>query len=506
VRSKYVLAIDAGSSGCRAIIFDIQGNLISSAYQEWFYEIPPELAPMGKDLDARKLWGIICKLVRQSIKKAGILPSEIISVSSTSQRQAVLFLDKDGQELYAGPNTDLRALIEGFTIDGEFEEEVYRITGHKPSLLFTPAKLKWFQGNRPQIYERIATVLSLSDWITFKLSGERIAETSSVGDIGLLDISSAKWSGRLSEMLQLPHEIYPSLVWAGTRVGAVTARAAKQTGLVKGTMVVAGGGDTQCGLLGMGLNDEAEVGIVAGWSGTLQMIVSRPVIDAWRRTWTGCHIVQGKWVLESNAQESGGAYRWLKGLLFDKSGKGDKYTLMDILANDVPVGAGGAFAFIGPTKMDMTRMKPSLGGFIFPVTPSVTSIEKRHLIRAALENLAFSFKANCVQLEEITGLKLRKIALGGGLSKSNSLVRILSNVLNMPVTCFESHEVTASGAAMCAATGAGIYPDLIEAMKRMRPESRVVEPDSQATQEYRPIYEKWLYTMKWLDELLDKIG
>ena len=506
MRGKYVLAIDAGSSGCRAIIFDIRGNLISSAYQEWFYEIPPDLAPMGKEFDARKLWGIICKLIRQSIKKADISSTEIISVSSTSQRQAVVFLDKDGQELYAGPNTDLRALIEGFTIDGEFEEEVYRITGHKPSLLFTPAKLKWFQGNRPQIYERIATILSLSDWIIFKLSGERIAEISSVGDIGLLDISSSKWSSRLFEMLQLPRGIYPSLVRAGTRVGKITAQAAKQTGLARGTEVVTGGGDTQCGLLGMGLKDEAEVGILAGWSGTLQMIVSRPVIDARRRTWSGCHIQPGMWVLESNAQESGGAYRWLKGLLFDKLGKGDKYTLMDGLAKDTPAGAGGAFAFIGPTKMDMTRMKPSLGGFIFPVTPSVTNIERKHLIRAALENLAFSFKANCIQLEEIAKLKIGKVALGGGLSKSNSLVQILSSVLNMPVTCFESHEVTASGAAMCAAMGAGIYPDLIEAMKRMQPESRVVEPDSQATQEYLPIYEKWLYTMKWLDELLDKIG
>ncbi len=504
--ARYVLAIDAGSSGCRAIIFDIRGKLVSSAYQEWFYEIPPDLAPLGKEFDARKLWEIICKLIRQSIKKAGIPSTEIVAVSSTSQRQAVVFLDKDGRELYAGPNTDLRALIEGFTIDGELEEEVYSITGHKPSLLFTPAKLKWFQNNRPEVFQRIATVLSLSDWIIFKLSGERIAEISSVGDIGLLDISSAKWSSRLLEMLQLPSGIYPPLVWAGTRVGKITAQAAKQTGLAGGTGVVTGGGDTQCGLLGMGLSDEAEVGIVAGWSGTLQMILTRPVIDSRRRTWSGCHIQPGKWVLESNAQESGGAYRWLKGLLFDKSGKGDKYTLMDNLAEDAPPGSGGAFAFIGPTKMDMTRMKPSLGGFIFPVTPSVTGIERKHLIRAALENLAFSFKANCAQLEEITGLKLRKVAIGGGLSKSNSLVQILSSVLNMPITCFESYEVTACGAAMCAAAGAGVYPDLIEAMKRMQPESRVVEPDFQAALEYPPLYEKWLYTMKWLDELQDKIG
>jgi sugar (pentulose or hexulose) kinase len=506
VPDKYLLAVDAGSSGCRAIVFDTRGRAVSSAAQEWSYEVPPDLAPMGKEFDAAKLWGIICKLIRQSIKKAGVAPVEIVAVSSTSQRQAVVFLDREGHELYAGPNTDLRAIIEGFTIDDEHEEEVYRITGHKPSLLFTPAKLKWFQTNRPQIYEKIASVLSLSDWITFKLSGERIAEISSVGDIGLLDIGDERWSGRLLEMLRLPSGIYPPLVRAGTCVGAVTAQAGKQTGLLKGTSVVAGGGDTQCGLLGMGMEHEGEVGIVAGWSGTLQMITSRPVIDAGRRTWTGCHIVPGNWVLESNAQESGGAYRWLKGLLFDPSAKGDTYALMDELAQDVPPGAGGALAFIGPTRMDMTRMKPSLGGLIFPVTPSVTNTERKHLIRAALENLAFAFKANCLQLEEISQLRLRKVAIGGGLSRSRSLVRILADVLDMPVNSFDVAEVTACGTAMCAAAGAGVYPELITAMKEMRPESRVVDPDPQGAQAYPAIYEKWLLTMKWLDDLLDRTG
>jgi len=508
VPGKYVLAVDAGSSGCRSLIIDLKGNLVSSAYQEWFYELtPPEVAPMGKEFSPRKFWDIICRLIRESIKKADISPVDIIAVSSASQRQGAVFLDKKGHELYAGPNTDIRAIMEGFAIDGECGDEVYHITGHKPSLLFVPARLKWFQANRPHIYEKIATALSIGDWITFRLSGERVAEVSCVADLGLVDIHEVKWSERLGEKLQLSQEVCPGIVTAGTRVGRVTSEAARKTGLSTGTVVVAGGADTQCGLLGMGIKDKGQVGILGGWSGSIQMVTTRPIIDPKGRLWSGCHALPNRWYLESNAQESGGAYRWLKGLLFDASEKSeDIYALMDSLAQEVPPGAGGMLAFIGPAVMDMSRMKPSLGGFIFPVTPSITSTKRKHFVRAALENLAFAFKANCAQLEEVSRQKVKEVSMGGGLAQSRCLVKILSDILAMPVTSFESPQVTAWGAAMCAAVGSGVYPDLKKAMVAMRPKSRVVAPDAQNGQEYAPHYERWLVTAKWLQDLYEKIG
>jgi sugar (pentulose or hexulose) kinase len=155
--------------------------------------------------------------------------------------------------------------------------------------------------------------------------------------------------------------------------------------------------------------------------------------------------------------------------------------------------------------MDMSRLKPSLGGFIFPVTPSVTNTEKKHLVRAALENVAFAFRANCAQLEEVSQLKVEEVSIGGGLARSRSLVKILADVLARPVASYEVAHVTSWGAAMCAAVGSGIYPDLEQAMKKMRPKSRIVKPDAQRSQEYMPYYEKWLSTVKWLDDLYEKI-
>ncbi len=504
---RYVLAIDAGSGGGRVLIIDLRGNLVSSASQDWSYDVSADAGPLGKEFDAERFWGIICQLIAEAIEKSAIAPIDIIAVSAASQRQGVVFLDEDGHELYAGPNTDLRGIVEGFSIDGEFGSEVYGITGHTPSLLFTPAKLRWFKTNRPNVYERIATVLSISDWIIYRLSGERVGEASCVSGVGLVDVRDMRWSSRLAEMLELPQGVCPEIAVAGTCVGTVTPAAADQTGLAPGTSVVVGGADTQCGLLAMGVKDEGQVGIVAGWSGPVQMVTAQPIIDSKGRIWTTCHVLPGKWILESNAQQSGGAYRWLKGILFDESNDtGEIYALMDRLAQDVLPGAGGVLAFIGPTVMDMTCMRPSLGGFIFPVTPSVTDVKREHLIRAALENLCFAFKANCVQLEEISRLKVKEVTIGGGLAQSQCLVQILSDVLGMPVTAFEVRHVTSWGTAMCAAVGCGAYPDPERAIAAMSPTSRVVEPNQQRVQEYTPYYERWLSTAGWLGKLSEGMG
>lgn len=505
--SKYVLAIDAGSGGGRALIIDLRGNLISSASRDWTYDVPADAGPLGKEFDPAMFWDIICQLIAEAIKKAGIASVDIIAVSAASQRQGVVFLDRHGEELYAGPNTDIRAIVEGFAIDGEFGGEVYGITGHAPSLLFTPARLWWFKANRPDVYERIATALSIGDWIIYKLSGQRVAETSLASGIGLVDVCETKEATRLVEMLGLSKGICPVITAAGTRVGTVTAEAAEKTGLTPDTSVVVGGGDTQCGLLGMGVQEEAQVGIVAGWSGSVQMVTAEPIIDSKGRTWTTCHVIPRKWILESNAQQSGGAYRWLKGILFDEAnGSEGTYSLMDKMAQDVPPGAGGVLAFLGPTVMDMTRMRVSLGGFIFPVTPSVTDVKRENLVRAALENLCFAFRANCVQLEEISRLRVKKVYIGGGLAQSRCLVQILSDVLATPVTAFEVRHVTSWGTAMCAAVGSGTYASFEQAFEAMRPKSRVVEPDQQSTKEYGQFYEKWFSIHGWLDRLSEEMG
>ena len=499
---KYVLAIDAGSSSCRALVFDVAGSHVSSACCKWTYDSPPDIGPLGREFQPAAFWGAVCHVCRESISKAGVRPSDILAVSSAGQRQGVVFLDKDGDEIYGGPNTDLRALIEGLAIDAEHGGELRRITGHSPAFLFAPAKLQWFKANRPDAYDRIATILTINNWILYRLSGRRVAEPSSDSDTGLVDIGGSCWSPHLQKAFDLDQGFCPEMTAAGTRVGVVTGKAADQAGLAPGTLVVVGGADTQCGLLGMGVRDQGQVGIVAGWSAAIQMVTDGPIFDPGGRIWSSCHVFPRKWVLESNAAEAGGAYAWLNQLLFEGTDSmEDTYTMMDRMAGESPPGSGGAVAYIGPRVMDMAHLKPLLGGILFPITPSVTEVERKHVIRAALENLCFAFKANCRQLEETSNLKIESVSIGGGLARSQALGQILADVLAMPVKYHGLAEITSWGAAMCAAVGAGVYADLVKAGDAMGPKPEVVRPEKHGIQEYARYYEKWLKAAGWLSSL-----
>jgi sugar (pentulose or hexulose) kinase len=502
--TEYVLAIDVGTGSIRCLVTDLLGRQVALASQPWSYQTPEELALMGHEFQPEELWQTLCQIIRRALAEAGINPEHIRGISATSQREGAVFLDKKGRELYAGPNIDLRALFEGIAIDDEFGDEVYSLCGHKPSFMLIPAKLRWFRINQPEVYGQISSVLSISDWIAYRLTGELACELSSACELGLVDIKRRLWCDKLVERLNLPGSIYPRLGNAGSQVGAVSVQAAAETGLVAGTVVALGAADSQSGLLGLGVSQPGQVGVVAGWSAPVQLVTERPLSDAAGRVWTSCHALERLWILESNAGEAGNAYRWLKeNLLGDESQEG--YALMEQMAQSVPLGAEGTLALLGPDVMNMGRLGLRWGGFLFPLPLSFSQISRGHLVRAALENLCFAIKANYAQLEEISETGLGPVSLGGGLARSRVLPQMLADVLDRPVLLPKLTEVSALGAAMCAATGAGLYSSLTEAVLAMKGEQHCFEPDVGNAAEYAEYYQKWRVAARRLEELSQEL-
>ena len=498
-----VMSIDAGTSSVHCLITDLEGHMISLCCKEWNYQSPDDIGPLCKEFDPGEFWNIICDCIGCALRDGGVTAGNLAGVSTAGQREGVVFLDKKGREIYAGPNIDIRALTEGISIDSEFGNEIYSITGHLPSFLFVPAKLKWFETNLPEIYRKIATILSIDEWITYRLCGVCVSEISAASELGLVDVHSRKWSDRLQHILTLPGDIYPEFAPAGSRVGKVTRRATDETGIPEGTPVAQGAPDAQCGLIGMGVKDKGQAGTVLGWSSPVQLVTDKPVLDPERKTWTSCHPFTGRWILESNAGEAGSAYCWLKEIMFGREDSIEKevYNLMDNLASEVPPGAEEVMAFIGPETMNMSNLSMKFGGFLFPLPVSVTGIHRGNLVRASLENLCFAIKTNCIQLEAISGLKIEKIKIGGSLSKSRCLTQSLSAVLEIPVYVSEMTDVSALGAAMCAAVGAGAYADMEDAMSAMMPAFKVIEPDRLTALEYTECYQRWSSTAEWLEKL-----
>ena len=496
---RYVVVLDAGSSRCRCFVFADGAKVVARAAADWTYRPSADGSPLARELDAPATWATFCRLIKRCLADANIGPAQVAAVSVTSQRQGVVFLSAEGDEIYAGPNLDLRAVFEGGAIDEEAGGRIYEITGHTPSFFFTPAKLRWFQLHRPDASVRIATVLTLADWLVWKLTGELVSEPTLAGEAGLLDIHDRSWCAGLLEELELPGNSHVPLVESGSVAGAVSADAARQVGVPEGTPVPVAGADTQCGLLGMGVAHEGQLGIVAGWSTPLQMVTSHPVLSPDAKTWAGCFLLGDRWVLESSAGDAGSAYNWLGKTLWD--GTAEPFEEMDSMARNVSPGSDGTVAFLGPFRMNMNELGLRTGGFLFPVPLTLGEVGRERLVRSAMEATAYAIKANLEQIEDLAGLEATDIALGGGMTRSPTLVRVIVDVLGREVKVSSAPEVSAVGAYMCAATALGRYGSLIEAAEAAGETLRPMKPDPLSVAEYREHNERWARLVGGLQQL-----
>ncbi len=497
--ASYVLALDLGTSACHCLLADQNGHPVDTVSAPMSYFTPEGCPPLAKEFSPEAVLHTVGKLVAELLGRLGLRGKNLSAIGITSQRQGVVFLDTKGKELYCGPNVDMRAVFEGAAIDEELGQEVYATTGHFPSMILAPARFRWFRENRSQAYQQLSSVLTIAGWMAYRLTGNRACEPSLEGEAGLLDIAGRERCHALMESLEIPLSILPPLAPAGKVVGKVTTRIAAQWGLKSGIPVTIAGPDTQCGLLGMGLVSEGQAGAVLGWSCPLQVLTSHPHIDEQKRIWAGCYPTDNLWVAESNSGDAGNAYRWLKEILV---GKDISFEDAEHLAKQVPPGCDGVVALLGPSPNSAFRTGMGQGGILFPTPLSFQEVSPGQLLRAALENIAFSVKANLSTLEEVTGITVKTLHLGGGMARSRVLTTALANVLETQVKrSILHHQVSARGAALAAAVALGSFSNLKEAASGIDENYELVEPDTSLSAEYQDYYEHWQHAYQRLQGL-----
>ena len=487
--SRYTLVVDAGTSRARCFLFDSEGCEVASRSRAWEFVESGEAYSLAREWEPRELRRAICDLTMETVSVSGIARENIGAVAVTSQRQGVVFLDGNGNPLYAGPNLDLRAFFEGSEIDEVHRDRVYRVTGHLPSFMFAPAKLKWFERHRPELHGRIARVMTLGDWIAYLLTGEATNERTLAGEAGLLHIGSRNWCHSLLSEIGVDIDM-GRLVDAGSIVGSVSATAAKDTMLKEGTVVVAAGADTQCGLLGMGVRDRGEVGVVAGWSAPVQMVTDAPLFSEDASTWAGCWLMPDRWVAESSAGDVGNAYSWLASLLF--GGSSAAFGEMDGLAGTVAPGSEGVQAILGSARTRFGSPGMRAGGFVFPVPVTLSELGRGNFARAALEATAYGIRTNMDFLESLVDRRAVSVALGGGMTRTRTLAPIVVDVLGREIRLSDSPDASALGAWLCAETAGGEFATLDEAAGWAREQMTVIEPNPNQSAEYQHYYQQWL--------------
>jgi autoinducer 2 (AI-2) kinase len=486
---KYLIGLDAGGGGGRCLLVNSATAETTSVFRPWTLPPAPEIGGFAYKLDTAGVWRTLGEAVQEALKKAGVTPQEVAGLAATSMRHSTIVLDKKGSVLLAAPNRDARAAGQGMQLAIERGEELYKITGHSPSPVFTAARLLWLKETQPEAFQSAHAVLSFSDWVGYMLSDETATEQAQAGESLILDLKSRKVASAVIKSMDIAEKILPRLKNAGTRLGKLTKEAAADLGLVPGIPVAVGGPDTQCGLLGMGVVSSGQIGVVAGTTTPIQMAVAEPLLDPEMHLWTGLHVIPGLYVLESNAGQMGSSLDWFAHLMHGEAP--NPVAMLAAEAEASTPGAHGTLSTIGAAVFNAAAMEPPVDALTFSSVAARLGDEARSdVARAILEGMAYAVRANIEQILKVSGGAPSELWLSGGITRSALWTQIISDVMGCKVHVSATAEASALGAAICAGVGAGIFRDLATGAQKLANVAREQVPGpSSAT--YQSLYADW---------------
>ena len=410
---NYLMSLDIGGSGGRCMLVKPETGEITVATRAWRHPANPTAGVWSFDLDTDLIWSLLREAIGEVCPRANVRAEQIAAIAVTGMRHGLVVVDAQGNPLMTHANIDARAVEQSMILAGEYGEVLYERSGHWPAPINGAPVLLWMKEHLPEAMLDASAVLSVSDWVAYRLTGEMVFEATQAAETTLFDLRSGDWAADLIVEFGLRREIFPRLVTAGERLGALLAGAAAQLGLEAGIPVVVGGADTQSGMLGVGALAPGQLGVIAGTTAPIQLVSDKALVDPEKRLWTSVHLVRGRYVLESNAGAMGNALEWIAGALYP--GLPDPVPALLAEAARAPAGASGVISTLGASLFNASDLSLPVDNFSFSTANRQPSDgERSFLVRAVVEGLAYSVRANIEQIQRVGGDDVMTIYVGGG--------------------------------------------------------------------------------------------
>ncbi len=486
----YVIALDQGTTSSRAIVFDRQGAVVSVA-QYPFRQIYPK--PGWVEHDPMDILGSQLQALRDAVEMSGVSAGEIAGIGITNQRETTIVWDKTtGKPVYNAIVWQCRRTAgecDALSAEG-MGAYVRDKTGLLIDAYFSGTKIKWILDNVPGARERAErgelVFGNVDTWLIWNLTGGRSHTTdySNASRTMLFDIDALRWDERLCETLGVPLCMLPRSLPSAVEYGRV-APGIKGAEGVCGVPICGSAGDQAAALLGQACT---EIGQAKNTFGTgcfaLMNTGEKSVRSVSGLLTSVAWSLGGKttYALEGSVFNAGSSIQWLR----DELHMLDSAAESEPLALSVPDNGGvymvSAFTGLGAPRWDMYAR-----GAIVGLTRGST---RAHIVRAALEGIAYQVKDLLDAMEKDAGAQLSVLRVDGGASVSNFLMQFQADILRRPIDRPRMVETTAFGAAFLAGLSAGIWTDLRE-LSAIRASERVFQPAM-------PEEEAALYHARWL--------
>ena len=465
-----ILALDAGTTSVRAIVFDRSGAIRALAQKE-FRQIYPQ--PGWVEHDPNEIWSAQLGVAHEALARSGTPAQEVAAIGIANQRETAVVWDRASGEPLCNAIVWQDRRTAGFCDELKAQGCEPRVTARTGLVLdayFSGTKLKWIldhvPGAREQAERGELAFGTVDSWLVWKLSGgAHVTDPSNASRTLLYDIHVGAWGEELLELMRVPRSMLPEVRPSGSVV-AETARA-----VFPARIPIAGiAGDQQAALFGQCCTVP---GMVKNTYGTgcfmLMHTGERPVASRNRLlTTAACQVgPRPAYALEGSVFTAGAVVQWLR------DGLGIIKASRDVERLAATVGDnGGVYLVPAFTGMGSPHWDPYARGMILGLTRGANA---GHIARAALESIAYQSADLLRAMQADASARLTEIRVDGGAARNDMLMQFQADVLDVPVERPQITETTALGAAYLAGLAVGLWKDGAEVAGQWRAE-RTFEP------------------------------
>lgn len=459
---KYLIGIDIGTSGTKAVLFDEAGNTIKSHTVEY-----PMHQPRNgwAEQNPEDWW----KATQECLEVLGI--NNVSGIGLSGQMHGLVMLDENCEVIrpaiiWCDQRTDKEC---GEITKKVGKEKIIEITANPALTGFTASKILWVKNNEPENYKKCKHILLPKDYIRFKLTGEFATEVSDASGMQLLDVKNRCWSDEVLNKL----DIEKSLL-------AKVYESPEVTGYYNGIPVAGGAGDNAAAAVGTGIVRPGKAFTTIGTSGVVYAHTDKPIIDKKGRVHTFCCAVPSKWHVMGVTQAAGLSLKWFRENFTPEL----SYKEIDDIAESVSIGAEKLIYL----PYLMGERTPHLDADARGVFFGLSAIHgKNHMLRAVLEGVSYSLR-DCLEVLKEMGIPVYDMTACGGGGTSVFWRRMLADIYNCPVKTVTSKEGPALGAAILAGVCAKVYDSVEDACSKIIKNNDVEQPSLENFVEYEKYY------------------
>lgn len=489
--AKYLIGCDIGTSATKAILMDLEGNILGSHYVEnkiytpqagWIEHNPEEY------------WSVFKENIAAILRESRVDPRDVAGIGVSSCAPCCVLVDREGRSLMnAQIWMDRRGEDECKAVREKYgDDEIFGICANPLDPHNGAIKLKWVQNHLPEVYQNTYKMLSPANFINMRLTGEFVTDYSNASLIGVVfDIVKRCWREDIIEGIGLDPEKFTRVAPCDEVIGCVSAKAAAECGLAEGTPVVAGTVDSNAAWLSNGCVNAGDASFVMGTAGCMCVLHETPVFTP--NLMNSIHVANSKvmYTTLAGTASCGGLLRYMRDCFAKEEASELKRHGRDIFevfsaeAAQVSPGSDGLVVLPYIAGERTPLWDPQVRGMAFGISMDHT---RGHWIRAMMESGIYAVY-HCLKLMRENGLDIRRsLMVSEGGANSEVWRQITADILNVEVAHMKNAKGAPTGNAINAGVGVGLFENHGIAKEFVSVDTRQ-KPDPEAHKRYEEYYE-----------------